>query len=894
MFVTRTFSCMAIVSNYIKMNRVTAKAKIKTTVQEKVEHNSFPVVAIGASAGGLEAVKELLLNLPVNTGMAFIYVQHLSPDHKSILTSLLSKATLMKVQDVKNKMLIEPNNLYVIPPDKEMIVIDGHIKLTPRPKGYVVNLPIDIFFASLAEKHKDSAIGIILSGNASDGTRGLRAIKDVGGLTFAQDDSAKFSSMPKSAIAAGAADFILSPKEIALELSRLSKSKYAKPALLAFGKEDEIENTDPNLKTILDLLYKETDVDFSHYKMATIKRRILRRMLLYKIKTLKEYAKTVAKKPDEINILYQDLLINVTSFFRELDAHHYLKTVLFPRMLKSKGAGETFRIWIPACSTGEEAYSIAMILLEIQGSKVNPIPIKIFATDLSTQAIARARTGEYARPELESVSPKRLQRFYTKTGNIYRIAKVVRDMCIFTPHNILRDPPFSHVDFISCCNLLIYLDAMAQKKTIATFHYALNPSGYLMLSKSETIGTSGHLFSSINKKFKIYLRKKNAGAKTLPQLAPHFTNMQPSKNTAAKITKIEPVSVNGFNKTIDEVVLSRFMPAGVVVNYALDILQFRGPTDLFLKHPPGRASLNILKMIPPEIAFELRAAVTKAIKTKQAVHKSGIEIKVDTFIRLVSMEIIPLVIEWEEPLLLIIFTQPEQVETFIQKNKGGKSASLLKDRRIKKLEEELSATRDHLQAFTHEQETLNQELQSANEEVVSSNEELQSVNEELETSKEEIESSNEELITTNQALQTRNDLLNESYEYSEAIIANMHEPLIILNKNFLVKSANNSFYKNFRVSPEETVGTQLYALGNEQWNIPKLRGLLDAIVTKNTYIHNFEVTHTFPLIGKKIMLLNARRLVQQNHGEQLILLAINDITERAQIQLKKRKFINGI
>ena len=795
----------------------------------------------------------------------------------------------MRVLEVKNKMLIEQNTLYVIAPDKEMFVIDGHIKLTPRRKNHIANLSIDAFFGSVAEKHKETAIGIILSGNANDGTRGLSAIKEAGGLTFAQDGSAKFGSMPKSAIAAGAVDFTLSPKEIALELNRFSKRKTIKKEILVAGKENEIDDNSPDLKNILTLLYKETDVDFSHYKMATIKRRILRRMLLYQVKTLKEYSKLVSEKPDEINILYQDLLINVTGFFRDTEAHHYLKTTLFPKLLKAKGKDETFRIWIPACSTGEEAYSIAMLLQEIQSTRYENIPVKIFATDLSAQAIARARIGEYTKSELEAVSPKRLQRFYTKAGSNYRISKAVRDMCVFTQHNILRDPPFSHVDFISCCNLLIYLDNVAQKKAIATFHYALNPDGYLMFGKSETIGGSANLFTAVNKKLKIYLSKKNAGTRALPELAPHFSTNKFTRSVNTKLLKNESVAGNGFNKAIDDLLLAHYMPAAVVINHAMDILQFRGSTGQYLKHSSGRASLNIIKMIPPEITFELRNAISKAIKIKQAVRKIGIEIKTNTGIRLISIEAIPLVMEWDEPLLLIIFNEPEQVEVFLNHGRSEKNTTQVKDRKIKKLEDELSDSRANLLAFTHEQETLNEELQSTNEEVVSSNEELQSVNEELETSKEEIESSNEELITTNQALQTRNDLLNESYDYSEAIFANMHEPMIILDMNLRVKTANASFYKNFHVTQQQTENAFIYDLGNKQWNIPRLRELLDDIIKKNNHIHDFEVTHNFPQIGKKIMLLNASRVLQKNHGEQLILLAINDITERALLQLKEKE-----
>ncbi|HTH56747.1 MAG TPA: chemotaxis protein CheB [Cyclobacteriaceae bacterium] len=865
------------------------KTKIKSSTKKGQSQNTFAIVAIGASAGGLEAVTLFLQNLSPTTGMAFVYVQHLSPDHKSILTSLLAKTTQMKVQEVRNKMFMQPDNLYVIPPDKEMIVTDGHIKLTPRTKERVVTLPIDVFFSSLADKHREGAIGIILSGSASDGTQGLAAIKEAGGLTFAQDDSAKFKSMPKSAIAAGAVDFVLSPKEIALELNRLSKHEYMKRRLFGTGKE--IENNNPELRIILKQLLKETNVDFSLYKMSTVKRRIYRRMLLNKVKTLKEYVNLIGAKKTEIRILYQDLLINVTTFFRDTSMHQYLKKVLFPQILKTKGPGESLRIWIPACSTGEEVYSIAMTLLELGRTNSSDQPIQIFATDLSAQAIAKARIGEYTSEQLKSVSLARLQRFYTKSGSKYRIAKVLREMCVFATHNILTDPPFSKVDFVSCCNLLIYLDSQAQAKVMKTLHYALKPDGYLMIGRAETIGRSTELFKRVNNKYKIYLRKHRPSKRNQPSLSGHLLRSTINKNAQSNISKNKAATDNGFDRIIDSILLTRAIPASVVVNYSMEILQFRGATDSFLKHSSGKANLNILKMILPEIAFELRYSISKAVKSNQPIRKKGIEVNDGKAKRVVNLEIIPLASEWTEPLLLIIFTDTELVETVLPPTNGAKSKIDSKDRVITRLKKELLETRADMRAFAKEQEVFNEELQNANEEVVSSNEELQSVNEELETSKEEIESTNEELITTNQELETRNELLNESYGYSEAIINTIHEPMLILDKDLRVKSANKSFYRNFQVTEEETERTLLFELGNKQWDIPRLRKLLEEIIPKNTRFHDFAVTHAFKVIGNKTMLLNASRIVQKGHGEQLILLAINDITEHTLLQQKEKELL---
>ncbi len=865
----------------------------KLTPEKEVKKNSFTVVAIGASAGGLEAFSLLLKKLPVDTGMAYIYVQHLSPDHKSLLTSILSKITKMKVQEIDNMEKMEPNNVYVIPPNKVIEVINGHIRLLPRIKKNIPNLTIDLLFSSLAETHKENVIGVVLSGYASDGMMGLKAIKDAGGITFAQDDTAQAGSMPKSAISSGVVDYILSPEEIAHELVRLSKigiSKNSIPEKKVKEKEVTLENNNYDINTIFELLLKETGVDFSHYKMPTIKRRVNHKMQQYGIKTIQEYVKLLLKKNNEIEILYTDLLINVTSFFRETETFQFLKTTLLPNILKSKSPEETLRIWVPACSTGQEAYSIAMIISELQENKTNKKPVQIFATDLSEDVIRDARNGEYSQSDVESIPKKYLSRYFTKVGDNYRIVKELREMCIFAPHNILRDPPFSRMDFVSCCNLLIYFDSAAQKKVFASLHFALNDTGYLMLGKAESIGTSSQLFTLINNKFKIYSRKNNLGVRKILELTPRFTRTSMSSKKTNNNSASKNISVNqeSIETAIDSALLSNYMPACAVVNKDMEILQFRGPVSSYLEHSSGKASLNILKMARPEFAFELRNAINKAIETKQTVYKSGIEIKIDSILRLMSFEVCPLKIEWDEPLLLIVFKPQELIENFIGNDSDQKSNSTLKDIKIKKLAEELNSTRSEMISIIETQETIYEELQAANEEIVSSNEEFQTLNEELETSKEEIEATNEELISTNQELQMRHDLLIESYEYSEAIIATIHEPMLVLNKNLHVLSANKSFYKKFQVDKEETEGKLLFDLGNKQWDIKELRKALNEILSKKSSFENFEVTHTFSGIGERIMLLNAHLIIQKTNKEQLILLAIEDITDRSRYYLKEK------
>jgi two-component system CheB/CheR fusion protein len=856
---------------------------------------AFPIVAIGASAGGLEAITLLLENLSPDTGMAFIYVQHLSPEHKSLLTPILSKVTKMKVQDAEDMDKMMPNNVYVIPYDSEIKVTDGHIKLVPRPKNRKSNMSIDLLFSSLAETHKENVIGIVLSGSANDGTQGLKEIKQAGGITFAQDGSAKFSSMPKSAISVGVVDFIRSPEEIGQELTWMGKHPLVRRDTTLITPEDAIENSDPHLKVILQLLLKKKNVDFSHYKMTTIKRRMLRRMLIHKIKNIKQYVVLLEQQEAELDLLYHDLLINVTDFFRDPEAFVFLENTVLPKLLTGKVQGETLRIWVAACATGEEVYSIAILLFELMEKSSINIPFQIFASDLSSGAIGKARLGEYTVLQVSHVSPKRLQHFFVKSKDRYRVNKNLRDACVFAQHNILNDPPFSRMDLISCRNLLIYLDMPAQRKAMSTFHYSLNDGGSLFLGKSETIGTSTQLFIPLNKKYKVYARKKNVDAHRMHDLIPRYPRAKLTNKSG--ISTISPpklsVTSNGnIGSIFDEVLLSKYVPASVIINHDLEILQFRGDTTQYLQNQQGKASFNILKMAQFEITFELRNAIHSAIKAKQTVLKTGIEMAFShdsKSIQFVNIEVSPLVMDGDDPLLLIVFTGHTQLKPDELIMIGGNNEIVAKNRRIKKLEEEIAATRINLKAILHDQEEANEELQSANEEIISSNEELQSLNEELETSKEEIESSNEELITSNQELQARIQQVEELYTYYESILSTLHEPMLILDKNLRIQSANKSFCKVFQEVEEEIIGTSLYKLGNDQWNIPKLRELIEDIVPKNVSFYDFEVEQVFPLIGLKTMLLNAHRIDLQN--QELIVLSISDITEikRLSIELEVKE-----
>lgn len=851
-----------------------------TTMAKKTRlptDKNFPIVGIGGSAGALDAIKEVITHLSSHTGMAFVYLQHLTPDYKSQLVPLLTSRSKLPVLEVENKMPLEPDFFYVVPPGKELNILDGTFHLTDRPdEGYDYR-PINRFFTSLAETFKEYTVGIVLSGTDGDGTLGLKSIKMYGGLTFAQDDSALFNSMPKTAIAEGAVDLVLSPKEIGEELNSLARQKETYFQALQELNGEMISNKDEDLTTILQMVQKTSGVDFSQYKLSTIKRRIIRRVLLQKLNTLSEYAQFIKGNSQELTQLFNDLLINVTTFFRDQDLSEYLKNTLLPEVIKNKKHNEPIRIWVPACSTGQEVYSLAILLIEALGEHYAHLPIQIFATDLSEIAINKARLALYTKEEIADMDPRRLQRFFTKKDGNYRIIKSIRDLCVFATHNIAKDPPFSRLDIISCCNLLIYLDTNLQKKIIASFHYSLNNNGYLILGKSETIGNSANLFTQLEKKLKIFIKRKETTPKALFDMAYHL----PDGNRAIAAGKKAPTHKiktedSDLEKAVDSLLLRKFTPASVIIDHDMDIVSFRGSTGLYLEPTPGKASLNLLKMARPGLGFELRNSVHKAIKSGEAVKRTGLEISFEGQIQLIDIEIIPLRTEVEETYYLVAFEKSvPPPETKL---------SAIKDKRVKQLEDELANLREDMRSIIESQEAAVEELQSANEEIVSSNEELQSINEELETSKEEIESSNEELITINQELQLRNEQLSETQDYAEAVFSTIRESLVILDKNFRVRTANFAFYKTFHMREEQAEGRLLYDLNQRQWDIPKLRELLEEELPRNAYLHGYEIVHHFAGLGEKTLVFNARRVTQKIHGEQLVLLAIEDISEHRRAQ----------
>ncbi len=853
-----------------------------------VSDNLFPVVGIGASAGGLDAFKKLLKAIPEDSGMAYVLVQHLDPDHESLLPGLLQKVTNIPVSEISDDIKVVPDHIYIIPSNKMLVANDGVLQLSPRPAKSKKerNLPIDLFFTSLAEVHQTHAIGVVLSGTASDGTQGLKAIKDHGGITFAQDEeSAAYDSMPHSARMAGVVDFVLPPEEIPKKLFEIKHQVNRS--------DEELENLprpdEDVFRQILSLLRIRKATDFTFYKQTTIRRRILRRMTLNKCEKPSAYLKYLRENKGELDVLYQDLLIPVTSFFRDQKVFDNLCQSVFPHIIKNETDKDPIRIWVVGCSTGEEAYSMAICLKEFLGEKASPgayQKVQIFATDISEPAIEKARTGMYRKDEIDGLSAQRLDEFFTKVNGSYHINKQIRDMCVFSVHNFLKDPPFGKMDFISCRNVLIYMEPYLQKKALTTFHYALNPGGFLLLGKSETSTSVPNLFASASKTDKLFTRKN------VPGRFMQVTSQRNEQGSQGIIPDPKNKKMHtGFQKAADDIMLSKYSPAGVVINDEMDIVHFQGNTSSYLEHSSGKPSHNLLKMAKQGLGFELRNILHKAKKDKGPVIKENIPLELNGDIRNISIEAIPLP-DTIEPYYLILFhdNQPLAISHKLLAKKTGSARSqkltansqqLL---RIQQLEQELAQAREDMRSITEDQEAANEELQSANEELLSSSEELQSLNEELETSKEELQSTNEELTVVNQEMISLNEQVTAARDYSENIIANIRESLLVLDEDLRIISANRSFYKTFRVNEQETEGLLIYDLGNRQWNIPALRTLLEKILPEKSVFNDFEVTHSFSHIGERTMLLNARAIKNEKSQEKLILLSIEDITERKKAQ----------
>lgn len=852
---------------------------IKVSEQDAVSGVQFPVVGIGASAGGLEAVKRFLKSVPERSGMAYVFIQHLDPTHKSILPELLSKVSKIPVHQITDNIHLEKDNFYIIPSNKIVTATDGVLRLDALDdKHYKVKV-IDIFFTSLAVIHQSYAIGVVLSGTLTDGTLGLEVIKSYGGITFAQDvDSAAYDGMPDSAISSGFVDFVLPPEEIARYLVTINSpfelnAAGEKTAGTVPEQDEEI------FKQLLTVLRVRRGVDFTYYKSSTLKRRIVRRMALTGIAKPHDYLVYLREHKIEQDALYNDMLISVTNFFRDPPSFELLCNVVLPALVSQKSASEGLRIWIAGCATGEEAYSVAICLEEYLGEEAAAMKIQIFATDISETAIVKARAGIYRPSDMEGVSPARIQQFFTKVDGNYQVNKTIRERCVFANHNLLKDPPFSKVDLISCRNVLIYMEPVLQKRVFNTFHYALNEQGFLMLGKSESIGKNAGLFSAYNNHEKIFRRNGARGRFMQVTTQDREQNFRDIDKSSRK----ESGKLDIF-KIADDIVLSKYAPAGVFVNEHFDIIQFRGLTDTWFAPAQGKATLNLFKMAREGLAFELRNLLHQVKRTNTIARKEDVVFVLNDQQQYVNMEVIP-VTSADDLHYLILFRNSAVPDPKLLSpaGKNKKQGDDPRDLRIAQLEKELMQSRADMRTVTEEQEAVNEELQSANEELLSGSEELQSLNEELETSKEELQSTNEEITIVNNELLDRNEQLNNARNYTEGIINTIRDPLIILDKDLKVKRATGGFYSKFQVTKMETEGRYFYDLGNKQWDIPALRTLLESILPDKKVFADYEVTHVFPTIGRRVMCVNTRQL-DNVYGEQLIILAIEDMTDKRKVE----------
>lgn len=954
--------------------------------------------------------------------MGFVLLQHLAPQHDSQLSEILRSSTKMPVNEAKEGMRIMPNSVYVIPPNTSMTLEQGLLRLEPRHRFKGKYMVINEFFSSLAADRKEKSIAVILSGNNEDGTAGIGAIKAAGGITFAQDlTSAEFPTMPMIAIASGYVDFVLSPAEIAAELVNISKNDHDEAintAITLYEPDDqsalvftEAAESIAALSSIFEMLQRSTGADFRHYKKGTIRRRMMRRMGLLDLKKVEDYATYLQAHPSEIEKLYNDLLINVTSFFRDPESFKSLQKLVFPIICENKSLDLPVRIWVTGCATGEEVYSIAISLLEFLDDYPIKPAIQIFATDISEKAIETARAGVYHHNLLLDVSPERLRRFFIPVDGGYQISKLVRELCIFARQNLTSDPPFSRLDLISCRNMLIYLEPVLQKKVMPIFHYALNANGFLMLGSSEGIGNAVDLFELVDKKNRIY-----KGKITSSRMNFNFIKNRQMSELVNREPRIEKTEETNLELLADQVILSRYAPAGVIINADLEILQFRGQTSPYLEPSPGKASLNLLKMARLELRLDLRSAIYKARDQDLSITKDGIEMSKQL---LVKLDVIPLRANGDQFFLVLFESRPSQIllapaaispPPKSRKERAIKTDAIKTDTdmEVVRLTHELEKTKEYLRSIIDAQEANNQDLKVAGEEILSSNEELQSTNEELETAKEEIQATNEELGTINEELRSRNIQLHQvnndmqnllssvnipilmlsgdlrirrftplaeqafnlipsdvgrpfsdiqinldvqhirdlvtsvidtliPYEqdvqdhlgnwfslrirpyrttdnhidgvvislididqlkrnameleaarnYATAIVETLHQPLMVLNADLEVITANRAFYEIFQIHPHQTEQQSIFALGNGDWNTLKLRSLLNDILLLDISVQDYELTQDFAHLGRRTMLLNACRIEQGNVG-QMILIAIEDITER---NLQKQQMV---
>ena len=818
----------------------------------------FPIVGIGASAGGLGAFEAFFSGMPADTdpGMAFVLVQHLAPDHKSILTDLIRRYTRMAVFEVQDGMVVQPNCAYIIPPNCDMAFLNGALQLLEpsAPRGQ--RLPIDFFFRSLAQDQHERAIGIVLSGTGSDGTLGVRAIKGEGGMVMAQNSaSTEYDGMPRSALATGLVDFELPPAEMPAQLIAYATHAFGRPSRPVAAVAPKSVNS---WQKIFVLLRSHTGHDFSQYKPSTIHRRIERRMAVHQVETMEAYVKFLQSTPAEVESLFRDLLIGVTNFFRDPEAFQALEQEVIPKIFVGKPAGAVIRVWVAGCSTGEEAYSIAILLAERQEAMRQSFKVQVFATDIDAQAINTARAGRYPASIAADLTPDRLARFFTAEadGSSYRIHKGIRDLLVFSEQNVIKDPPFSRLDLISCRNLLIYLGGDLQRKLIPLFHYALIPGGRLFLGTSETVGEFADLFVALDRKAKIYQRKEDylgvqraAQVRFLPPMTAVEVALPPVPTKPAYLPK-QPL-----RELAEQALLQQVAPAAALVNAQGDILYLHGRAGMFLEPMPGEAGINnILKMAREGLRYDLTTALHKAAGTKEAVHHFGLCVKTNgdfTTVNLIVRPVSPtLTATMETPLYLVIMeeappapSEPTRKIINLLPSADAERVVLDTDDRIISLKEELRSKEEYLQTANEELETSNEELKSSNEEMQSVNEELQSTNEELETSKEELQSVNEELATVNAELQTKVGDLSRTNNDMNNLLAGTGIATIFVDHHLRILRFTPPAAKVINLIPSDVgrpVGHVVPNLVGYDRLVPDAQAVLDTLIPQTEDVQTTE------------------------------------------------------
>jgi len=839
------------------------------------------IVGIGASAGGLQAVSRLLERLPPNTGMAYVLVEHLDPSRPSHLADLLSRKSPMSVTEATDGTAIEPDHVYVIPPGKDMTVVEGQLRLTSRTEAAGRHLPIDAFMRSLADDLGERSIGVILSGSAADGRLGLTAIKSSGGLTFAQDPpSAEFPSMPASAIAAGVVDFVLRPEEIATELARIAAHPHLAACDVTASREAaptvaEPEHDDEAFGEVFSLLRAAFGVDFSAYKMTTVRRRVARRMLLRRSADLGEYIHALREDPDEVDALYHDILIMVTEFFREPDTFAVLRERVFPAILDDVGNDAPVRLWVPGCATGEEAYSLAITLLDVMVQTGLSRPLKLFATDINERDLRIARRGTYPESIASVVAPELLQRFFVRDGAGYQISKNVRGLCVFARHDLTRDPPFANLDLVSCRNLLIYLTADLQRRVVPVLHYALRPRGYLVLGRSESLGRHNRLFDVIDGKQKIFAKKPGSSGAGPMVIPTGWPNARAGKTGVAS-PKLDPTptGTRGLLEEADKAVLAAFSPPGVTVDSDLVVVDIRGRTDPYLRIRPGRPSLGLLDLVHEDLLGKVRSGLAEAKRTGEKVIIRAAGVAEGEERHTVDVHVLPFDSKPGDRHYVVLFDEiAPAVHERSARTSASQSAGPGGAAEAEALRAELNATRERLAALVSDREAANEELRAANEEALAAGEEMQSVNEELETSQEELRSTNEELHARNVELGELNDDLGN-------LLTSISFPIIMVGRDLRIRRFTPAAERLCKMIPTD-LGRPITDL-QLHIDVPDLRALLLEIIETRGLRERAvrdELGHWYSMQVRPYVTANDRV-----DGAVITLFDIDAVTQRYEVQ----------